>query len=737
MTVSFRRRFLWAILVPFQLVITVVIAVVISGCFRDGPTEPPLGDVVLSLVSGDGQFGPASQFLIDALTVVARREESGQPVSEVVVDWEVTEGAGAEVEERTVASDSTGLASVRLKLGGTLGRHQVRAWLRERPEESVEFLAWAVLPPELSQLSVTGAMAGDVITLEGENFSAIPDHNVVLFSGIRGAVTGAQVTQLEVVVPPCLPTRAVDVSVRLGGASSSSILLAVTASTTVLDMAPGSDTTLIVENAPACLRLGSVGSQGYLAVVQSASDIGAARFDYTFTGLREGGVLAASGGSVPSIRMGQAAPGRSGATHSAQADWDSFVRATERHFSPRPPARSRGAAVLGVSVPTVGELKSFRVLQGDGSFEDVTAEVRFVSSRAAFYEDVDAVTKVSQTEFEHFGQLFDDPIFPVDVGVFGQPSDLDGNGRIIILVTPSVNRLAAPGSSDFVGGFFFGLDLRPDLDDSNEGEIFYVLAPDPTGAYGNVRTTDFLRRALPPILAHELQHMIHYKERVLDRGASRAEALWLSEGLAQIAEDLVGEELHNRGDPVAGDGFQRGNWQRAELYLEAPSEVSLIGVTGQGTLEERGAWWLFLRYLRGQAGGDGIITALTQTTLSSIENVEAAMQSDWPTLFSDWGAALELERQLAERSGLTVREALQFRDIDLVDVLGTGGGGFPLQPVVHGSGDFAVDGRLWSSSGAHFLLLVGDGGLATSLAGPLGGPASPEAAMRLKIVRLF
>ena len=63
---------------------------------------------------------------------------------------------------------------------------------------------------------------------------------------------------------------------------------------------------VIVENAPACLRLGSVGSQGYLAVVQSASDIGAARFDYTFTGLREGGVLAApGGGSVPSIRMRQ------------------------------------------------------------------------------------------------------------------------------------------------------------------------------------------------------------------------------------------------------------------------------------------------------------------------------------------------------------------------------------------------------------------------------------------------
>ena len=130
------------------------------------------------------------------------------------------------------------------------------------------------------------------------------------------------------------------------------------------------------------------------------------------------------------------------------------------------------------------------MLQRDGGFEDVTAEVRFVSSRAAFYEDVEAASKLSETELESFGRLFDDPIFPVDVEVFGEPSDLDANDRIIILVTPSVNRLTTPGAGDFVGGFFFGLDLRPELDNSNGGEIFYVLAPDPTGVYGDPRTLD-------------------------------------------------------------------------------------------------------------------------------------------------------------------------------------------------------------------------------------------------------
>ncbi len=64
-------------------------------------------------------------------------------------------------------------------------------------------------------------------------------------------------------------------------------------------------------------------------------------------------------------------------------------------------------------------------------------------------------------------------------------------------------------------------------------------------------------------------------------------------------------------------------------------------------------------------------------------------------------------------------------------------GGFPSTPTVHDSGDFSDQGRLWSSSGAYFLIGTGEGGVAVSLSGLNGGPVALNSALRLKLVRLF
>ena len=39
------------------------------------------------------------------------------------------------------------------------------------------------------------------------------------------------------------------------------------------------------------------------------------------------------------------------------------------------------------------------------------------------------------------GNLFDQTLFPIDINAFGQPSDIDQNGRMIMLMTPVVNAL--------------------------------------------------------------------------------------------------------------------------------------------------------------------------------------------------------------------------------------------------------------------------------------------------------
>jgi hypothetical protein len=698
--------------------------------------DPATKDVTLTVVIGDGQFGPPSQFLIDSLTVAVRTEDGDLPADGVLVDWEIATGLGsAQLSRHTTPSDSAGLARVRLRLGSDLGKYVIRASLRVRREKSVDFEAWAVLPPTLDALSSTGLTAGDVVTLTGTNFSAIATHNAVLFSGIPGRVIAGDEVRLDVIVPPCLPTRFVDVSVQLGGEASASLPLSVTASADVLNLALGADTVLLVEDVPVCLKVGSGGPQEYLAVVQSAATIGAARFDYTLTGLRPEGPAPVAFGSHRAPRSRTAVGGRS--LNTAQAQWDLSLR--EREDVPRAtaPTGGRVARATPGEVPVIGDLRDFDVLRADGGFDQVTAGVRLVSERAILYEDTAVQVSLAQTDIELFAGLFDDPIYPVDTGAFGSPSDLDGNDRVIILFTPSVNRLSPPGSDDLVGGFFFGLDLLPESEHSNAGEVFYVLVPDPTGTYGNVRNVDVVRSTVPSILAHEFQHMIHYNERFIEREASTREAIWLSEGLAHMAEDLVGEELRRRGKVAEADEHQRGNRDRATLFLTEPSDVSLIIATGSGSLAERGAAWLFLEYLRGQAGNHTVLRLLTGATETGTANVESVTGREWPDLFSDWSAALELAHQISLRGLFPLRNELLFLGFDLVGALKLVGGGFPSTPAVHDSGDFSDQGRLWSASGAYFLIGTGDGGVALSLSGLNGRPVSRNSGLRLRLVRLF
>ncbi len=716
---------------------TLLASLSIEACSSDGPTQPPTQEARLVAVSGGGQFGPAGQLLIDPFVVSVLQVGDGRPVEDAVVEWTVVEGSGAVLDPGTSRSDSTGLATVRLRLGTALGQYGVEARLRDQPDRFVEFEAWAVLAPQLTALSATTADAGQIITLDGDNFSAIASHNLVLFSGIRGSVVAAGPTQLSVTVPACLPSRTVTVSVRLGGQASGLLPLAVEASGEVLDFDFGADTTVVLGDGPSCVRLGE---GNWLAVAQSVSSIGAARFDYRLTGLRPTAEIVASRQVSPPARLvvrssvDAAAYPRNDA---GREEWKLFLRGLEKQLLGTKPSSTKGPALSPPERgPDVGDRRDFQVVNADGEFDQVTAEVRVISERAILYLDVEALASLPQADVERFGAIFDDPIYSVDVGAFGATSDVDDNDKVIILFTPSVNRLTEPGSGDFIGGFFFGLDLFTEADNSNAGEVFYVMVPDPAGQYGNVQSLSLIQTTVPAILAHELQHMIHHNERIIERDGERADALWLSEGLAQMGEDLVGEGLRRRGSPEAAD-YQKGNWRRANRFLEDPGDVSLIVATGQGTLGERGAGWLFVRYLRDQAGSDAVLASLTQTTRTGIDNVETVTGASWEELFSDWSTAIAVEAQLTGSTGLAVRPALQYPGVDLVEVFTEGVGSYSLTPTLITVGDFYADGRLWSSSGAHFLLGSGEGGLAVSLSGEEGGVAPLQAGLRLKIVRLF
>src|SRR6185295_548003 len=150
----------------------------------------------------------------------------------------------------------------------------------------------------------------------------------------------------------------------------------------------------------------------------------------------------------------------------------------------------------------------------------------------------------TDAELTAFATQFDTLSIPLDEANFGNVTDIDENGHVVIFFTTGVNKLTAvPGA--IVGGAFVPRDLfsaapGDECEASNEGEMFYVPVPDPTSTInGNYTDKARLAQIVPSTLAHELQHLINGARRVYVNNATTFEERWLNEGLSHIAEELM------------------------------------------------------------------------------------------------------------------------------------------------------------------------------------------------------
>ena len=221
-------------------------------------------------------------------------------------------------------------------------------------------------------------------------------------------------------------------------------------------------------------------------------------------------------------------------------------------------------------------------------------------------------------DFQRYAARFDTLVYPIDVANFGEPTDIDKNGHVAILFTRAVNELTPPRSNSYVGGFAFSRDLFPTTKTaraqacaaSNEGEFFYMLAPDPFGTInGNARSAGFVDSATTAVLAHELQHIINSSRRLYVNNTTAFEEKWLDEGLAHEAEELLyyrESGLAPRANldlaairataaqRIAYNSDMSGNGSRYKTYLAAPATNSPYSLND--SLPTRGAAWSFLRY---------------------------------------------------------------------------------------------------------------------------------------------
>ncbi len=695
-------------------VLSTILAIAACG-ESTGPSDPR---VSIAVQSGDGQFGVATSLLPEPLQVIVIDPVTKRPVEDVTVQWRVITGTGAVLLPPATITGQNGVASVEVKLGSQLGVYEFEATAAKLVGDPARFDARVVLTPAITSLAPRNADVGDTITITGTNFSTTPDDNTVLFGGMRGRVLSATSTQLRVIVPFCLPTRTVLVVVSLGAVASNADAITLAGGTPVGLQLQVGEARLFRDPRELDCQLLRQNAASYLIVPQNVSEVVGSRTPFELIGVVNTPVA-----SVPFVTT-------VAGTIDFGSAWELELRARERRFAG---ARLMPPAELAPNTfqvaPDIGDRREFKVFDKDEEFTKITAEVKAISQHAIIYQDLKAPANgFSAAQFQQLGAAFDSPAYEIDVSVFGQPTDIDANGKVIILLTPVVNELTPAGSSGFVAGFFFGCDLQTtrECSGSNASEMFYLFVPDPTGKHGNVRNAQTVLNNVLPVLAHEFQHMITF-------GARRSlDALWLSEGLAHHAEDLVAEEYSRRGDATNAVLFAQQNYARASLYLRDQSGPSLLAEDLPGTLELRGGAWLMVKYLAGHYGGNTLLRTLTNSATSSVSNVTAATGQAWSTLLSDWAVALWADNV----PGFLPSGPLSPRHVFPNLNLRVAAGANSLSPPTVGQADFVVAGFLGASSQRHILLTQGNRPVNLAFTGQRGGPFVSAAIPQVTILRI-
>ena len=176
------------------------------------------------------------------------------------------------------------------------------------------------------------------------------------------------------------------------------------------------------------------------------------------------------------------------------------------------------------------------------NFISISTEVKHIGTRGVWLEDVaNPSGGYSAADYQSLSDQLDNPIYDKDVEYFGVPTDLDGNSKIGVVITHEVNKVG-----DLLG-FVVGTDLLPlsTCPSSNEGEVYYGIAPDPTGAAGTPYPTATAVADAPPLIAHEFTHIIQFGRRIAASAPTFLSA-WEAEGQATLAEEVVGHVYEGR-----------------------------------------------------------------------------------------------------------------------------------------------------------------------------------------------
>jgi hypothetical protein len=345
------------------------------------------------------------------------------------------------------------------------------------------------------------------------------------------------------------------------------------------------------------------------------------------------------------------------------------MRSYEERLEPRmvgARAAYRNRASTAAVPPTVGAAVTLNAASNScGTPSNRASHVVAVSNRAIVVaDDANPAGGFTADEYASIATTFDTLVDPIDRAAFGDPSDIDGNSRVIIFYTRAVNELTPAESEGIVGGFFNPRDLFPTqstsqlegCSGSNVAEMFYMLVPDPNGTINsNVRSKADVQQNTIAVIGHEYQHLINASRRIYVNNANDFEEVWLNEGLSHIAEELLfyrTSGLAPRANLDANvitasqtrvnafNNYEVSNFGRYLLLLQRPENSSPYAEND--SLSNRGAVWSFLRYAADRkATADGAIwQQLVNSQSTGMTNLAQVFGSDVMAWIRDWSISV-------------------------------------------------------------------------------------------------
>ena len=620
---------------------------ILAGCASDGSTGRTVYSVTIH--GGDDQNAPAGGELAQPLAVTVT-DPGNLPVRGVAVRFRVATGTGATLSDTVVTSGLDGVARVTARLGPAIGSYEFIGYISGRADQGVPFSAEATAPPTLTAAAPDNFSAGDTITLRGTDFNESVSGNEVFVAGIAARIIAGTSDTLAIVIPPCVAPGPVAIAVRVGNVTTNSLTRTYASTGTVIELAELQGVTVSGAEVSRCLKLIGGGARYLLVPNFASADTGPAPFGYT---------LGSTVTAPPPARALLAGMSTAVGPQSLQQQLDRNLRWQEHLLSGEGQAGAMAIKneIRPLEALTLNSTRTFKVLGNlEGtSFLTVSARLKYIGNNILLYLDTQSPSGgFSEPQLTNFGKTFDETLYQIGVNTFGTESDVDNNGRVIVLLTPKINALtpSTECSSGFVTGYFLGYDIVARTSNSNKGEVFFALVPDPNEEVSCRQTVSNVQYYVPSTFIHELQHMISFNQHVIVRNSSD-EDLWLNEGLSHMAEELTSRYYEDKCPPgTAGcrstptqllpdsaGPFFVPNLRNAYDYLTSTSGTSVTTFSQFGRLSERGAAWLFLRWL-GDHKGDQIFGRLVQTSKTSVNNVEDKAGESFASLFGDFSISL-------------------------------------------------------------------------------------------------